>query len=157
MQPSRGWFFGYEKNSPLENYLADGGKYVYNVAHRKRRNKTFSLVCSQLQTDGSEETARSTYINLETGNHNGFDKTVADKLSKLYNIPVQDLLDDYNRFIAVGQGKLIREHRESLNLGKRPYARTLGVEANMIRLWESERKQISLKSWEKYFKDRITL
>ena len=27
--------------------------------------------------------ARSTYINLETGNHNGFDKTVADKLSKL--------------------------------------------------------------------------
>ena len=46
--------------------------------------------------------ARSTYINLETGNHNGFDKTVADKLSKLYNIPVYDLLDDYNRFIAVG-------------------------------------------------------
>ena len=101
--------------------------------------------------------ARSTYINLETGNHNGFDKTVADKLSKLYNIPVYDLLDNYNRFIAVGQGKLIREHRESLNLGKRPYARTLGVDANMIRLLENERKQISLKSWEKYFKDRITL
>lgn len=101
--------------------------------------------------------ARSTYINLETGNHNGFDKTVADKLSKLYNIPVYDLLDDYNRFIAVGQGKLIREHRESLNLGKRPFARLVGVDANMIRLWESERKQISLKSWEKYFKDRITL
>ena len=73
------------------------------------------------------------------------------------NIPVYDLLDDYNRFIAVGQGKLIREHRESLNLGKRPYARTLGVDTNMIRLWESERKQISLKSWEKYFKDRITV
>ena len=67
------------------------------------------------------------------------------------------LLDDYNRFIAVGQGKLIRKHRESLNLGKRPYARLVGVDANMIRLWKSERKQISLKSWEKYFKDRITL
>ena len=101
--------------------------------------------------------SRSTYINLETGNHNGFDKTIADKLSKLYNIPVDDLLDDYNRFIAHGQGKLIREHRERLNLGKRPFARALGVDANMIRLWESERKQISLKSWEKYFKDRITL
>ena len=101
--------------------------------------------------------ARSTYVNLETDNHNGFDKTTADKLSKLYNIPVYDLLDDYNRFIAVGQGKLIRKHRESLNLGKRPFARTLGVDANMIRLWESERKQISLKSWEKYFKDCITV
>ena len=63
----------------------------------------------------------------------------------------------HSPFIAVGQGKLIREHRESLNLGKRPFARTLGVDANVIRLWESERKQISLKSWEKYFKDRITL
>ena len=101
--------------------------------------------------------ARSTYINLETGKFNGFDKTTADKLAKLYNIPVYDILDDYNRFIAVGQGKLIREHRESLNLGKRPFARALGVDANMIRLWESERKQISLKSWEKYFKNRISI
>ena len=47
--------------------------------------------------------------------------------------------------------------RESFNLGKRLFARLVGVDANMIRLWESERKQISLKSWEKYFKDRITL
>lgn len=101
--------------------------------------------------------SRSTYINLETDNYNRFDKTTADKLSKLYNIPVDDLLDDYNRFIAVGQGKLIREYRESLNLGKRPFARALGVDANMIRLWESERKQISLKSWEKYFKNRISV
>lgn len=101
--------------------------------------------------------ARSTYINLETGKFNGFDKTVADKLSKLFDIPVDDLLDDYNRFLYYGQGKLIREYRENLNLGKRPFARHIGVDANMLRLWESERKQISLKSWEKYFKDRITL
>lgn len=99
--------------------------------------------------------SRSSYINLETGKFNRFDKTVADKLSKLFNIPVYDLLDDYNRFIAYGQGKLIREYRESLNLGKRPFARRIGVDANMIRLWESERKQVSLKSWEKYFKNRI--
>lgn len=101
--------------------------------------------------------SRSTYINLETGNYNGFDRTVADKLSKLFNIPVYDLLDDYNRFLSCGQGKLIREYRESLNLGKRPFARLVGADANMIRLWESERKQVSLKSWEKYFKNRIIL
>lgn len=99
--------------------------------------------------------SRSTYINLETGNHNRFDKTVADKLSKLFHIPVYDLLDDYNRFLSCGQGKLIREYRESLNLGKRPFARLVGADANMIRLWESERKQVSLKSYEKYFKNRI--
>lgn len=99
--------------------------------------------------------SRSTYINLETGNYNGFDRTVADKLSKLFNIPMYDLLDDYNRFLSCGQGKLIREYRDSLNLGKRPFARLVGADANMIRLWESERKQVSLKSWEKYFKNRI--
>ena len=82
--------------------------------------------------------SRSTYINLETGKFNGFDKNVADKLSKLFNIPVYDILDDYNRFLSCGQGKLIREYRESLNLGKRPFARLIGVDANMLRLWENE-------------------
>lgn len=100
---------------------------------------------------------RSTYINLETGKFNGFDKTTADKLSKLYNIPVDDLLDDYNRFLSCGQGKLIREYRESLNLAKRPFARHIGVDTNMLRLWENEQKQVSHKSWEKYFKNRISI
>ena len=101
--------------------------------------------------------SRSTYINLETGKFNGFDKNVADKLSKLFNIPVYDILDDYNRFLSCGQGKLIREYRESLNLGKRPFARLIGVDANMLRLWENEQKQVSHKSWEKYFKNRISI
>lgn len=101
--------------------------------------------------------SRSTYINLETGNHNSFDKTVADKLAALFDIPVCDLLDDYNRFMALGQGKLIREYRESMKLGKKPFARLLGVSTNLIRAWEGETKQISLKSWEKYFKGRISV
>lgn len=101
--------------------------------------------------------SRNTYINLETGNQNSFDKAVADKLSALFEIPVYDLLDDYNRFIAKGQGKLIRQHREGLKLGKRPYARLLGVSTNLIRAWEGEKKQVSLKSWEKYFKGRIAI
>ena len=101
--------------------------------------------------------ARSTYINLETDNYNRFDKTVADKLAKLYNIPAYDLLDDYNRFLSCGQGKLIREYRESLNLGKRPFARHIGVDVNMLRLWENEQKQVSHKSWEKYFKNQISV
>ena len=100
--------------------------------------------------------SRSTYINLETGNHNAFDKAVVDKLSALYEIPVCDLLDDYNRFLAGGQGKLIRQHRESLEMGKRTYGRMLGVSHNLIRAWEEERKQVSLKSFEKYFKGRIS-
>ena len=147
----------------VSTFKSDKNIRLATYASRCIENATLSQMSFWLQKELQKEVAqivgiaRSTYINLETGNHNGFDKTVADKLSKLYNIPVYDLLDDYNRFIAVGQGKLIREHRESLNLGKRPFARALGVDANMIRLWESERKQISLKSWEKYFKDRITL
>ena len=40
--------FRLQKNSTLENYRADCRKYVYNVAHRKRSNKTLSFVCSQL-------------------------------------------------------------------------------------------------------------
>ncbi len=96
-------------------------------------------------------------MKLENGNINTIDITIADKLAKLYKIPVNDILDDYNCFISYGQEKLIRNYRESLGIGKRTLAKLIGAQPSLIRLWENEQKQVSLKSWEKYFKDRISV
>ena len=100
--------------------------------------------------------SRNTYINLETGVLNGFDKTVADKLATLFEIPVYDLLDGYNRFLCHGQARQIQSYRASFGLGQKPFARQMGIPIRCLQDWESGRKVVSLKSWEKYFKDRIS-
>lgn len=99
---------------------------------------------------------RNTYINLETGNLNSFNKTTADKLATLFEIPVCDLLDGYNRFLWDGQARQIQEYRQSFGLGQKPFARQMGIPIRSLQAWESGRKVVSLKSWEKYFKGRIS-
>lgn len=63
--------------------------------------------------------------------------------------------DDYNRFLYKGQGKMIREYRESLGLQKKPFARLIGVDPNLLRAWEADQKRMNINSWEKYFKNLI--
>ena len=52
---------------------------------------------------------REHYIDFEVGYADCYPKEIVDKLAALYQVPVDDLLDDYNRFLYQGQGKLIRE------------------------------------------------
>lgn len=99
----------------------------------------------------------SQYTDYETGYAVCIPKETADRLAALYNIPVDDLLDDYNRFLYYGQRQALLSHRQKLNLKKKPYARMLDVEPNLYRMWEAEKKQVSRKSWEKYLKVHFTV
>ena len=84
--------------------------------------------------------SRGHYIDFEVGYVDYYPKEIVDKLAALYKIPVDDLLDDYNRFLYKGQGKMIREYRESLGLQKKPFARLIGVDPNLLRAWEADQK-----------------
>ncbi len=101
--------------------------------------------------------SRGMYIEYENGGVECYPKEVVDKLAALYQVPVEDLLDDFNRFLYYGQGQAIRRHRESLGLGKRAYARQMKLELNSLRAWENEKKQITKNSWEKHFKGVIVV
>ena len=95
------------------------------------------------------------YTHYETGYAACIPKEMADKLAVFYQIPVDDLLDDYNLFLYYGQGQALLKHRQKLGMKKKPYARLLGVEPNLYRMWESEKKQVSRKSWEKYLQQTL--
>lgn len=58
---------------------------------------------------------RGHYIDFEVGYVDHYPKEIVDKLAELYQVPVDDLLDDYNRFLYKGQGKLIQEYRRALD------------------------------------------
>ena len=98
---------------------------------------------------------REHYIDYEVGYVDYYPKEIVDKLAALFEIPVDDLLDDYNSFLYKGQGKLIREYRESTGLQKKQFARLINIDPGTIRYWENEQKRMSINSWNKYFKDRI--
>ncbi len=76
---------------------------------------------------------------------------------KRFHIPVDDLLDDYNRFQYKGQGELLRECREKMGLKKKPFARLLHVHPNTYRDWEADKKRMLKITWNKYFRDIVDL
>ncbi len=97
--------------------------------------------------------SRSAYINLEIGAVDHCSRKVADRLAAFYGIGIETLLDDYNLFLYRGQGSEILKLRQQVRMGKKPFARSLGVSDSSLRDWEAERKRVSRKSWERYFKE----
>lgn len=127
---------------------------IQNVPDRLRWCRR-QLGLTQKEAAGQVGITRVHYMNLEAGAIDYFARDMVDRLAALYRIPPDDLLDDYNRFLYKGQGKLIREYRESRKIKRRPFARSLGIHPELLRAWETEKKQVSARSWNKYLKNVI--
>ncbi|MDO5327138.1 MAG: helix-turn-helix domain-containing protein [Clostridia bacterium] len=96
--------------------------------------------------------ARAVYSSLETDEMDAYDPLIMDKLATLYHIPINDLLNDYTRFLQAGQGQAILNLRQSLNMTRAEFAQYLHTDVDNITVWETEKKQISREMWEKHFK-----
>ena len=97
----------------------------------------------------------SAYKNLEAGTMQHIPQNTAQRLAEFYDIPVADLLDAYNQFLYDGQAVRIRAYRESFGMGKKPFARKMGIPVRCLQEWESGRRVISRKCWERHFKGRV--
>ena len=95
---------------------------------------------------------RSTYSSYE---ENCRDHYPLDKLSiiaELLEVPLLELLDEYNRFLYNGQGWQIRALRESMGLSRSEFAASYGVDSSTVRKWEQDKVVIFKSTWEKLFK-----
>lgn len=95
--------------------------------------------------------SRSFYIHLENGVCEKYPFPAMDKLAKLYQVPVTDLLDAYNRFLYMGQGPQIKALRKSRGMSVPEFAESLGVYATTVRKWEAEQARICKRTWEIMF------
>jgi hypothetical protein len=68
---------------------------------------------------------------------------------------VDDLIDEYNPFLMNGARRTILEYRTGLGLGRKAFAKKLGMWECLVRKREEERGMFSKMAWEKYFKDRL--
>ena len=95
---------------------------------------------------------RSTYIHYEETGRDFYPKEHMEKLAELFEVPLKDLLDDYNLFLLRGQGAQIKAIRQRLGLTQKAYAAQLGVPLQKFKRWEQGNVQIFKSTWEKYFK-----
>ena len=70
---------------------------------------------------------RSTYIHYEEAGRDFYPKEHMEKLAELFEVPLEDLLDDYNLFLLRGQGAQIKAIRQRLGLTQKVYAAQLGA------------------------------
>ena len=98
---------------------------------------------------------RSTYIHYEEAGRDFYPKEHMERLAELFEVPLEDLLDDYNLFLLRGQGEQIKAIRQRLGLTQKVYAAQLGVPLQKFKRWEQGNVQIFKSTWEKYFKQGL--
>lgn len=98
--------------------------------------------------------SRSVYLNLEMGLTDHVESAVADKLMVFYGVSEETLLDEYNRFLYRGQGGTILELRRNARMGKKAFAKHLGVSSSSLKAWETEEVRVSKRSWGRHFGEK---
>ena len=98
--------------------------------------------------------SHSVYKAIEEGFTQHIEPEKVERLAQFYGVPITDFLDEFNHFLYDGQAVRIRAYRESSGLGKKPFARKMGIPIRCLQEWESGRKVISIKCWERHFKGR---
>ncbi len=81
------------------------------------------------------------------------------KLSALFSVPVEQLLDDYNLFLFRNQGLQIKKMRKMKNMSQKQFSAFLGVPFGTLQQWEQNRVIMFKSSWEKMMEkiDPITI
>lgn len=91
---------------------------------------------------------RSTYSTYEEAGRDYYPIKVMAKLAELFNLPVTELLDEFNLFLYYGQGEQIRQMRQSRGMTQKEYAGRIGVPLGSLKKWEQNRVTISKSNWE---------
>ena len=93
--------------------------------------------------------SRSLYIHMENGVCEKSSSQIMDKLATLYQVPITDLLDEYNLFLYQGQGWQVKALRESRGMTVAQFAEHLGVYASTVRKWERDQARMTRRIWDK--------
>lgn len=133
----------------LENHTPD------KLTEPHEKVKWYRLHHSLKQTDVSEciGTSKDTYIRYEQGKDVTLSPPQYDKLASLFNVPVECLLDEYNKFLYLGQGAQIKEFRKSHKITQVELARRLSIQTQRLKRWEQGKNRMSKNWWEKLFEE----
>lgn len=143
--------------------LTEGQKYLQEHPNPEKLNHTsdklrwYRYKKSLLQREVAEYAGidRTTYIHYECVEHNYYPIDKLERIAKLFEIDVVDLLDEYNRFLYEGQGWQIRAIRKSMGMTQYQFGKLIGVSTGAVKRWESGKVRVTKRMWERVFKYEI--
>ena len=120
----------------------------YELENINEKIRCFRLRESLYQEDIAKRIGidRTTYISYEKGLRI-YPIEVMTKLSDIYNVDLDVLLDDYHRFIYFNQGKNIKSIRKELGMNQKELAESLGVSLLVIKRAEQEKVRFLEKNY----------
>ena len=95
------------------------------------------------------------YMSIEEGTTRRFGKGMRERLAGFFGVPASDFEDEFNRFCEDGQGSRIQAWRSQTGLNRQAFAERYGIPLQSLKGWENEKRAVTYKSWEKYFKGRL--
>lgn len=93
---------------------------------------------------------RGTYINYECESRDFYPIEALTRIADIYGIAAEQLLDDYNMFLYIGQGEQIKRLRESLMLTQYDLSKMMNVDTIKVKRWEREEVTMSKNSWKSF-------
>jgi len=171
------WQFYAETSENLSIFYAQGRfapKYTHRIPLRRAKRQCDAALCNlqyrslkdipttaeklrwlrcqrgffQIEVADFAGLERSTYIGYEEGARDSYPPDKLAKIAELFGVPAEDLLDEYNRFLAK-QGEKVRAIRRERGLSQEQFAATLGVSESAVRRWESGKARMTKGMWER--------
>ena len=120
---------------------------IHNISDKLRWHRYRLGLC---QRDIAEKIGigESTYAAYEDAGRDYYPIEIRARIADLFRLSVTDLLDAYNRFLYDGQGKQIKQLRQSRGMTQKEYASLIGVPLRSLKKWEQNKVKISKKMWE---------
>lgn len=171
------WQFYAEAGENLTIFYSQGHfapKYIHRVPLRRAKRQCDAALCNlqyrsvedipataeklrwlrcqrnlyQVEVADYAGLERSTYIGYEEGARDSYPPDKLAKIAALFGVPAEDLLDEYNRFLA-RQGEEVQAIRRECGLSQEQFAALLGVSESAVRRWENEKAKMTKGIWER--------
>ena len=112
----------------------------------------YSRGMTQEEVAHQVDLSKQSYARLETSWNETPSIDTLKKVSYFYELPLEDLLDDYATFRYLGQAQQAKAHRAQLGLSVSEFATLHNVSQSNIYAWEKGIKVISRRMWARCYK-----
>lgn len=89
----------------------------------------------------------STYLSYESGERDYYPIEKMQRIADFLQVDINELLDDYNRFLYEGQGRQIKKLRKTLGLTQCEFGKLYDVSTGTVKRWEQEAVRMKKKTW----------
>ncbi len=93
-----------------------------------------------------------TYSDYELGARDYYPPDKLKRIAELLEVPLEYLLDDYNRFLYNGQAEQLKEFRKERGLSQNQLAKQLSVALHCVKQWEQGKVRMTKVMWGRFRK-----